>query len=52
MSNINSDVILEDVKKSINRVFEALEKLDSETVLSHYHNHPDFRFSGLILDKL
>ena len=51
MSNINSDVILEDVKKSINRVFEALEKLDSETVLSHYHNHPDFRFSGLIFGQ-
>jgi hypothetical protein len=51
MSDINRDAIIEAVKKPINTVFEALEKLDAETVLSHYHNHPDFRFSGLIFGQ-
>ena len=52
MSEIDRDVIIETVKKSINKIFEALEKLDSETVLAHYHNHPDFRFNGLIFGQV
>ena len=52
MSDIHRDAIIETVKKSINKIFEALEKLDSETVLAHYHNHPDFRFSGLIFGQV
>ena len=51
MSDIDRDAIIEAVKKPINAIFEALEKLDVETVLSHYHNHPDFRFSGLIFGQ-
>ncbi len=52
MSDINRDEIIEALKKSINSIFSALEKLDSETVLSHYHNHPDFRFTGLIFGQV
>ena len=51
MSEINRDAIIEDVRKTVNRIFEASEKLDSEDVLAHYHNHADFRFSGLILGQ-
>ena len=51
MSEINRDAIIEDIRKSVNRAFEASEKLDADTVLELYHNHADFRFSGLLFGQ-
>ncbi len=51
MSEIDRDSIIEAVKKTVNKIFESLEKLDSEVVLANYHNHADFRFVGLIFGQ-
>ncbi|MCG3261005.1 MAG: nuclear transport factor 2 family protein [Candidatus Heimdallarchaeota archaeon] len=51
MTEINRDAIIEVVKNKINRAFEAGEKLDSEAVLAHYHNHADFRFVALVFGQ-
>ncbi len=52
MSKINRDAIIEDVRKPVNRIFEALEKLDADTLLENYHNHADFRFVALIFGQI
>lgn len=52
MTEIDRDSIIEAVKKPINEIFRALELLDAETVLSHYHDHADFRFTGLIFGQI
>lgn len=52
MSEINRDAIIEAVKKPVNRIFEALEKLDADTLLENYHNHADFRFVALVFGQI
>ena len=51
MTEIDRDAIIEAVKKPINIIFKSVEVLDADTLLSHYHKHPDFRFTALIFGQ-
>jgi len=52
MPEINRDAIIEAVKKPVNRIFEALEKLDADTLLENYHNHAEFRSVALVFGQI